>query len=227
MRWRLVREANQMRWTVAALFLATPAIARAQSVPSAASATPRLPAGVEAVVNRLADSARARGLPTAPLFSKAAEGALKGADSARIVDVVRRFLGELDVARSTLKECAGSAETVAAASALHAGVTPGQLGHVALIGCDRAGTAPPKPDRLVMPLVVLADLVARRVSTDVAVSSLEPLLARRAPDTEFANMRLAVEQDIAGGTAPDAAMRTRSAAVVRTLDARAGRPPDE
>jgi hypothetical protein len=227
MRRRSVFEMNRIGLASAALFVAIPAIARAQSVPASASVTPRLPAGVEAVINRLADSARARGLPAEPLFSKAAEGALKGADSTRIVDAVRRLFGELDVARSTLKGCAGSAETVAAASALHAGVTPGQLAHVALIGCDRAGASAPKPDRLVMPLVVLADLVARRVSADVAVSSLEPLLARRAPDAEFANMRLAVEQDIAGGTAPDAAMRTRSAAVVRTLDARASRPPDE
>jgi hypothetical protein len=79
-----------------------------------------------------------------------------------------------------------------------------------------------------MPLVVLADLVARRVSADVAVSSLETLLARAAPDAEFASLRLAIERDIANGTSPDAAMRARSAAVVRTLDAKTGvRPPEE
>jgi hypothetical protein len=80
-----------------------------------------------------------------------------------------------------------------------------------------------------MPLVVLADLVARRVSTDVAVASLETLLARAAPDAEYATLRTAIERDIANGKSPDAAMRAQSAAVVRTLDAKAGgvRPPEE
>jgi hypothetical protein len=187
--------------------------------------TPQLPANIEVVVNRLLDSARARGLPTDPLTSKAAEGVLKGADSARIVTAVRKLLDEMEAARNTLGPSAPSAELVAAASALHAGVTPSQLAHVAQLGVGGPG----KSDRLVMPLVVLADLVARRVSADVAVSSLETLLARSAPDAEFASLRTAIEHDIANGTSPDAAMRARSAAVVRTLDAKTGeaRPPEE
>jgi len=149
---------------------------------------------------------------------------LKGADSARIVSAVRKLFDELDSARKTLGPSAPSAELVAAASALHAGVTPAQLAHVAQLG-----SGPGKPERLVMPLVVLADLVARRVSTDVAVASLETLLARAAPDAEYATLRTAIERDIANGSSPDAAMRARSAAVVRTLDARTAgsRPPDE
>jgi hypothetical protein len=199
--------------------------AAGQSSPSA----PQLPANVQVVINRLADSARARGLPADPLTAKAAEGALKGADSARIVTAVRRLLDELEVARNTLGSGAPSAELVAAASALHAGVTPSQLGHVAQLGNSGPGGGGAKSERLVMPLVVLADLVARRVSADVAVSSLETLLTRAAPDAEFANLRSAIERDIANGTSPDAAMRARSAAVVRTLDARTGgaRPPEE
>lgn len=207
-----------------ALAVATPTASRAQAGAAGqdSSVAPRLPANVAIVVNRLVDSARSRGLPADPLLSKAREGALKGADSARIVTAVRRLLAELDSARTTLGPKSPSAELVAAASALHAGVTPSQLAHVAQLGGS------PKSDRLVMPLVVLADLVARRVSADIAVSSLETLLARAAPDAEFASLRLAIERDIANGTSPDAAMRARSAAVVRTLDAKTGvRPPEE
>src|SRR5262249_6190849 len=147
-----------------------------------------------------------------------------GADSARIVNAVHRLLDELETAKKTLGSSAPDAELVAAASALHAGVTPSQLAHVAELG-----GGPAKSERLLMPLRVLPDLVARRVSVDVAVTSLERLLARAAPDAEFANLRAAIERDIANGTAPDAAMRARSAAVVRTLDAKAGgaRPPEK
>ena len=217
------------------VFALVPALSRAQGgAPGQTGGnqtSPRLPANVEVVVNRLADSSRARGLPADPLFAKAAEGVLKGADSTHIVDAVRRLLGELDAARSSLGACAGSGELAAAASALHAGVTPSQLARVAQEGArgcgERRGNAE-KPDRLTMPLVVLADLVARRVSADVAVSSLETLLSRSAPDAEFASLRTAIERDIANGASPDAAMRTRSAAVARSLDARGGvRPPPE
>jgi hypothetical protein len=209
------------------LAAATPALSRAQAGAAGqdSSVAPRLAANVAIVVNRLVDSARSRGLPVDPLVSKAREGALKGADSARIVTAVRRLLAELDSARITLGPKSPSAELVAAASALHAGVTPSQLAHVAQLG-GTGGSA--KSDRLVMPLVVLADLVARRVSADVAVSSLETLLSRAAPDAEFASLRAAIERDIANGTSPDVAMRARSAAVVRTLDAKTGvRPPEE
>jgi hypothetical protein len=216
---------------VAASIATQPSLLLAQGggVGQGSATAPRLPANVEVVVNRLVDSARARRLPTDPLTSKAAEGILKGADSARVVDAVRRLLGDLELARLTLGSCATSAELVAAASVMHAGVTSPQLARIAQDCGERGGGGRvSKPDRLLMPLVVLADLVARRVSADVAVSSLETLLSRSAPDAEFASLRAAIERDIANGTSPDAAMRARSAAVVRTLDARAGgRPPEE
>lgn len=197
----------------AALLLSAPSL-RAQS------------AGVETVVNRLADSARARGLPTEPLLAKAAEGKLKGADSARIVDAVRGLIRELDVAKTTLGPNATGPELTAAASALHAGVTPAQLARVARVNA-RGETGAEGQRRVVMPLVVLADLVARRVSAELAVSSLETLVARGAPDAQFASLRAAIERDISNGDAPDAAMRRRSATVLRSLDPQSvARPPE-
>ena len=182
--------------------------------------------GVESVVNRLAESARSRGLPTEPLLAKAAEGKLKGADSVRIVDAVRGLIRELDVAKSTLCPNATGPELTAAASALHAGVTPAQLGRVGRVGAC-AESAASRPPRLVMPLVVLADLDARRVSTELAVSSLETLVSRGAPDAQFASLRTAIERDISNGDAPDAAMRRRSATVLRSLGPQSvARPPE-
>ena len=223
---RALISSTSFRLVAIVALMAVPSLSHAQSGvgAQASTAAPQLPANIEAVVNRFLDSARARGLPTNPLTSKAAEGVLKGADSARIVSAVRKLFDELDSARKTLGPSAPSAELVAAASALHAGVTSAQLAHVAQLG-----SGPGKSERLVMPLVVLADLVARRVSADVAVSSLETLLTRAAPDAEYATLRTAIERDIASGTPPDAAMRARSAAAVQTLDSRprATRPPEE
>jgi hypothetical protein len=211
-----------MRWaqTIArgVLAIALAASVRAQT---GTASSPRLPAAVEAAVNRIADSARARGLPTDPLFAKAAEGALKGADAERILDSVRGLVRNMDVARDALGSCASSAELVAAASALYVGVKPSQLAHMVQTAgnCGTSG-------RLVMPLVVLADLVSRHVSADVAVSSLETLVARGAPDGQFETLRAAVERDIASGQRPDAAAQTRSAAVLRSLEPRPlPRPP--
>jgi hypothetical protein len=219
-----------VRGALVAFACAIGATARAQTGASAgATSQPRLPAGIEAAVNRLADSARARGLPPDALFSKAAEGVLKGADSTRIVEAVRGLMRELGAARSTLGTNASSAELVAAASALHAGVTEAQLAHVGQLAGARSGASGDagRSSRLVMPLVVLADLVARHVSADVAVSSLETLVARGAPDAQFASLRSAIERDISSGETPDAAMRSRSAAVLRSLDSRpVSRPPE-
>jgi len=214
--WLRVR--GRVAIALAAIAVASIAsVARAQT----AASSPRLPAAVEAAVNRVADSARARGLPTEPLFAKAAEGALKGADPTRIVDAVRGLARELDVARQSLGNGVSSAELVAAASSLHAGVTPSQLTHLARVA-DERGTS----DRLVMPFVVLADLVARHVTADIAVSSIETLVARGAPDAQFASLRAAIERDIASGERPDAAAQVRSAAVLRTLEPRSmPRPP--
>lgn len=196
---------------------ALPSHVRAQST---TTATPQLPPALDAAVNRLADSVRAAGVPRDPLVSKAAEGVLKGADDARILDVVRRFARELADARVALGSCATTPELVAAASALHAGVTTPLLARV-----QRAAGKCTTSERLVMPFVVLADMVSRHVTPDVAVSSLETLVERGAPDAQFANLRSAIERDIASGQTPDAAARVRSAAVLRTIDARPIKPP--
>lgn len=215
-----MRSSVVVRLAWAMLIVGSAGGARAQS--GTPSESPKLPPAAEAAVNRIADSARTRGLPTDPLFAKVAEGLLKNADPSRIVDAVRGLARELDVARQSLGSGASSAELVAAASLVHVGVTPSQLKHLSEVGSEH-GT----PNRLVMPFTVLADLVARHVSTDVALSSIETLVERGAPDAQFATLRTAIERDIASGARPDVAAQARSAAVLRTLEPRpATRPPE-
>jgi len=182
---------------------------------AAQSSAPQLSASLKASVDRLADSARALGLPTDPLFAKAAEGMLKGADEPRVMVAVRRLARELSDAKAALGEGATAAELEAGASALHAGVG---LDLVARVG--RATKERTTPGRLVMPLVTLADMVARNVSPVTAVASIEALIGRGAVDLQFAALRSDVERDIAAGERPDVAMQRRSASIVKGLENR-------
>lgn len=189
------------------------AVASAQSSDrAAAAATVALPAGLRASMDRLADSARTLGIPSEPLYLKAAEGQLKGADDARVLDAVRRLMGELTTARRMLGASSSTGELVAGANAIHARVDPERLREL-----REASAVKRSASSLVMPLVVVADLVSRRVTPDVAVASVQSLVVQGAPDQEFASLRTAVERDIAGGQTPDLAMRSRTDVALRML----------
>jgi hypothetical protein len=191
----------------------TSAAASAQSADRGMSASAVvLPAGLRASMDRLADSARALGIPPEPLYLKAAEGQLKGADETRVLEVVRRLVGELVMARRMLGPGSATGELVAGANAIHARVDPERLREL-----REASVARHPGSSLVMPLVVVADLVSRRVTPDVAVASVQSLVTQGAPDQEFASLRTAVERDIAGGQVPDLAMRARTDVTLRAL----------
>jgi len=172
--------------------------------------TASLSPALRATIDRLADSARAIGVPAEPLYLKAAEGALKGAADDRVAFVVGRLLAELREARRGLGADATSAELVAGASVVHAGLDAAVLRRVREA---RRGTR--ADHSLVMPLTVLADLVARRVTPEVAMASVTALAERGAPDQEFASLRSVVEREIGRGQPPDAATRARTAVVLR------------
>jgi hypothetical protein len=180
----------------------------------ATAPAPSLSPGLRVSIDRLADSARALGLPTEPLYLKAAEGVLKHAPEDRVSAVVSRLLGELTESRRALGADATSAELVAGASVVHAGVESAVLRHV-----RAARGKAPTDNSLVMALVVLADLVARHVTPDLATASVTALVERRAPDQEFAGLRSHVEREIGQGRSPDDATRRRTAAILRGLPA--------
>src|SRR6185369_10587917 len=91
----------------------------------------RLSADARATIERVIDSARVAGLPTAPLADKAAEGVLKGADDQRIVIAVRMLARELGEARGVVGATKDPGLLTATASALHAGALPADLRRLA------------------------------------------------------------------------------------------------
>ena len=112
---------------------------------TAQASTPQLAPSLKAAVDRLADSVRALGLPTDPIFAKAAEGTLKGADEQRVMVAVRRLARELSDAKAALGDGATAAELEAGASALHAGVGLDLVARVGRAAKERA--APERDDR--------------------------------------------------------------------------------
>jgi hypothetical protein len=212
---------------VAMLSIAAPA--RAQQTSNARPALPaRLAPDTRAAVERLVDSVRSAGLPTAPLIDKAAEGVLKGADDRRILAAVQGLARELGDARTLLGSTSNTSLLTAVASALHAGVSPSDVRRL-------VRPAPTDADAhiLATAMVTLVDLVAKRVPPSVAASSLAELVARRVPESQYVALRSEVEQDILDGRAPEASIVARTRAHLRLLDDPASsdrplprRPPD-
>lgn len=95
----------------------------------------RVPPAIAAAVSALADSARARGLPVAPLVDKALEGVVKGVPADRILPAVRIVLDQLDAASAALRGAGatppGDDAVEAGGFALAAGLTPGDIGAIA------------------------------------------------------------------------------------------------
>jgi hypothetical protein len=184
------------------------------SVAIAAQGLPqdRLSASTRATVERIIDSARVAGLPTAPLVDKVAEGTLKGATDDRIVRAVQTLARELGVARDALGPSVDVAVLGAAASAVHAGVPATDLRRMARAGGNSESTA------LASALVTLVDLVAKQVPVAPATRSIEDLLNRRATDKQFAALRADVGQDILAGRSPEQSLIVRATAQLRSLD---------
>ncbi len=204
-----------MRWLSGVVLLVCAPVAGAQD----ARLQQRLDAVTAAQVGAILDSARAAGLPTRSLTSKALEGASKGAAGARIVAAVSRLAGSLRSARDVLGPST-DAELDAAASALMLGVRQEEL--TAVRGA-RSG------ERLTVPLAVLADLVAYGVPSDAATQAVVRL-AGRSEDEALLDFRRDVERDIALGAPPAAAAAIRLNSTVRaesdfTAGQQVGTPP--
>ena len=163
----------------------------------------RLDPAVRPVVATLVDSLRAAGLPTEPLVQRALEGTSKHAAGERIVAAVRRLARDLGTARAALGAEATGPELDAGAAALYAGARSADL--VAL-------RARRPRQSLVVPLGVLADLVATGVPADTAAAAVLALAAGT-PDEAYLTFRRNVERDIALGAPPAAAAAVRSIAV--------------
>lgn len=183
---------TRLRFAVLLGALAVPAAARAQVERLAG----RLDEGTRAAVTAVIDSVSGAGVPAGPLVNKALEGASKGADGERIVAAVRTLAGDLARARLGLGAAATEPELVAGAAALRAGETPDFLA--------RLRRDYPR-ESLVVPLAVVADLVARGVPADTAAQSVLALMREGERDEDLVAFRQSVERDIALGAAPGGA----------------------
>jgi|SRR5690348_10507855 len=214
---RMHRLALVLVFTLAALSLASaqrPAAAPLTAADLPAQLTPE----TRQSIARLGDSLRSLHLPDEPLYAKAAEGVLKGADDARILAVVRTLARELGDARASLGSGADDVELTAGASALHVGATPAMLRRL-----QEARPETGAGHSLATALVALADLLTRKVPPTVAAAAIDSLVTRRAPVADFAALRAAVERDIEAGRTPEAAVTTRTQTLLRNIE---GRRPD-
>jgi len=205
-----------MRPLVAVAVTAVVATAGAQPSPGPATTWPaRLqPAAREALV-ALGDSARAARLPVEPLYAKAAEGALKGADDARIVAAVRKLAHELEAARAALGAGGSPDEVLAGATALRLGVDLDALRRLAAANAAANAARGASAAPLTVPLGVVSNLVTRGVPADVAMATVGRLVARGVSAAEYVALSDAVDRDILAGVSPQAAAIARGRSIAR------------
>jgi hypothetical protein len=159
--------------------------------------TVRLDPDVAQAVSRVVDSAKTAGLPSEPLIGVALEGAGRRATADQILAAVRSFADALGQAKTALGTVARDDEVVSGAGVVVAGVAPGVLR-------DYRSARPELS--LTVPLVVLADLIARGVPADSAAAAVGAALHAGVRDAQLADFRRKVEHDILRGARPSAAM---------------------
>ena len=160
----------------------------------------RLDDATEAVVLRLVDSARTRGLPVDPIVDKALEGATKRAPSARIQAAVNSLLARLEVARDALAPSPLPRDIAAGADALAYGATREALHTMRAI----------RPNESVaVPLGVLTQLVASGIPIARATRVVADLLRRGARDEQLIALNDDVRSYVAAGATPEVALDVR------------------
>jgi hypothetical protein len=153
---------------------------------------PEEAAQIEAVV----EQARRDGVPTAPLYDKALEGAAKRVPAARVLPALREYSGRMERAQRFLGGTREAAWVVAGADALRRGVASDAL---TSIGQD-AGTRTP------IALVVMGDLLEAGVSPGPAMDVMREALVRTRGEEGLLDVPTALRRLVReGALAPDAA----------------------
>jgi hypothetical protein len=168
----------------------------------------RLDAPTQTAIRAIVDSARAQGIPDAPLWERVYEGVAKGADGPRIVTAVRSLALEMANAHRALGTVASADEIKAAASAMHAGVPAVELGKMKKQSGLRRS--------LTLPFTVLADIVSRGVPVTTAANAIRSLVGAGARDADINKFQRDVKVDIDQGAPPAAAAETRARGAVPT-----------
>ena len=168
----------------------------------------RLDAPTRKALTALVDSAKAQGIPVEPLMEKVYQGLAMGADGPRIVTAVRSLTAEMANAHRVLGAVASADELKAAASAVHAGVPPVELGKMKKQSGLRRS--------LTLPFTVLADIVSRGVPVQTAANAIRSLVGAGARDRDISAFQRNVQVDIEKGAQPQAAAETRAKGAVNT-----------
>ena len=171
----------------------------------------RLDAPTRKALSALVDSAKAQGIPVEPLIEKVYQGLAMGADGPRIVTAVRSLTIEMANAQRELGTVATTDELKAAASAVHAGVPPVELGKMKKQSGLRRS--------LTLPFTVLADIVSRGVPVGAAANAIRSLVGAGARDRDISEFQRNVQVDIEKGAQPQAAVETRAKGAVTTTPA--------
>lgn len=202
---------NAIRWT--ARLMGVAAIA-------AAFMSPRLVSGQEArllairddatrdLVRQFVEAARLRGTPTEPLVSRALEGVAFKADRKKIEQAMASLEKRMRRAHDLLGSRATVDEIAAAADALANNVPDGTIRDMRKLAPARSIT---------VELGVLTELVAKGVAPRKAAAMVRDLMARGATGAQLTELNAAVQQDVALGIKPVAALELRGRGVMSLL----------
>ena len=159
-------------------------------------------------VRQYVEAARVRGTPTEPLVSRALEGVAFKADRKGIEQAMTRLERRLRRSRELLGGNASVDEIAAGADALAADVPDGIIK-------DMKKLAPQR--QITMELGVLTELVAKGIAPKKAADMVKQLMARGATGAQLTELNAAVQQDVALGIKPVAALELRGRGVMSLL----------
>jgi len=187
---------------------------------AAAFMSPRLVSGQEArllairdvvtrdLVRQFVEAARLRGTPTEPLVSRALEGVAFKADRKKIEQAMASLEKRMRRARELLGARGTVDEIAAAADALANDVSDGTIRDMRKLAPARSIT---------VELGVLTELVAKGVAPRKAAAMVRDLMARGATGAQLTELNAAVQQDVALGIKPVAALELRGRGVMSLL----------
>jgi hypothetical protein len=178
----------------------------------------RVPPEVAALVQQLATSAAARGLPIDPLIQKALEGGAKGVPADRVATALHALVAQLDMAAAALQQ-AGPARPdtdaiAAGAFALNAGLSARDVTALAMVSRPPYGTA--------ATLRVASTLAAMGVPATQTVELVTQIIASGGPATDVLGLPAQVMAGVSRGQGVTPAQA--AAGLARAAAARANAP---
>jgi hypothetical protein len=168
-------------------------------------------AGVRAVVMRQLSLARERGFTveqSEPLLSKALQGVAMQASPEKIRDAMETLEARMRRAAKLLEPNATVDEVTAGADALAVGAPERALREMRRLAPNRTIT---------VELGVLTELVAKGVPPKRAAQRVRDVMARGGTGAQLTELNSAVQQDVAAGLRPEAALELRVRAVMSLL----------